>query len=109
MRDCRGGGDTHEAPECGCRRRALATLRLPEVAQSLGAVSLPEGGPADDELPRPAKGDDFGILASLSEQFLELVQQIPLEFEPRRAGREVSLVQLRAVAGVLVLDRHGQR
>ena len=108
MRDGRARGDAHQAPEGGCQRQALATLRFSEVAEGLGAVFLPEGGSADDELPRPAKGDDFGVLASLSsEQFLELVQQVALEFEPRRAGREVSLAQLRAVAGVFVLDCHG--
>ena len=108
VRDSRGGGDPDEPPESACRRRTLTPLRLSEVAESLSAVSLSEGGPADDKLSLTAQGGDFGVLASLRpEEFLELVQQIPLEFEPRRVGREVALVQPRAVAGVLVPDRHG--
>jgi len=65
VRDGRGGGDPDEPPEGGRRRRVLSALRFSEVAKGLGAVSLAEGGPADDELPRPAKGDDFGMLALL--------------------------------------------
>src|SRR5439155_22051461 len=95
MRDRRGGRDADEQPEDSRRRRCLAALRLAEGAQSLGAVSLPERGPADDELPRAAKSDDFAVLASFSsEQFLELVQQLPLEFEPPRTGPDASPGQL---------------
>src|SRR5690348_12132114 len=77
MRDRRRGGDPDEPPQGGRRRQALAALRFAEVAQSLGAIPLPEGRPADDQLPCPAQSGDFGIRSSSRvEQFFELVQQI---------------------------------
>src|SRR5439155_5808917 len=103
VRDRRGRCDPHEPPQGGHWRRAeSALLRFSEIAERLDAISLRERGPADDELSCAAQRRDFRVLARLrSEQLLELVQQIPFELEPRRAGREVSLVQLRAVASVL--------
>src|SRR5262245_32439712 len=102
MRDRGGGGDADEPPQ--------AVLCLPEIAQRLGAIALAERGPGDDQLARAAQSGDLRAAPRLrAEQLVELVQQVALELEAGRPGREMPLGEPRSIARAVVLDRHRHR